>query len=261
MKGKALKHKLTPTTRSLACISGLGWRRLNPFPLFFALLLIAILLVACDKQKIVARVSDPDSSASGGGHPITRAPYSLDWLVKNSPFVFVGRLTAIDVERDSRGLVVSHNRFEVENALIGASPQKVVTLTTFGGTIGNETFSASHTPEFVQGQTYVIFTDLARTTYNPITGDERGVFLVINSDVYTLAGRAIVGIQDGKFRFGSTILEKYPGGPSREPGLVGPTNVGDPTVGGGVVSTQPIVPTARPMQLTEFSRLIVAAKR
>jgi hypothetical protein len=175
--------------------------------------------------------------------------------------VFVGRLTAIDVERDSRGLVVSHNRFEVENALIGASPQKVVTLTTFGGTIGNETFSASHTPEFVQGQTYVIFTDLARTTYNPITGDERGVFLVINSEVYTLAGRAIVGIQDGKFRFGSTILEKYPGGPSHEPGLVGPTNVGDPTVGGGVVSTQPIVPTARPMQLTEFSRLTVAAKR
>jgi hypothetical protein len=236
-------------------------RRLNPFSLFLVIALIAILPMACRHPGAIAQVSDPTSNAVGGGQPMTRAAYSLDWLVKNSPFVFLGRLTAIDVHRDSRGLVVSDNRFDVENTLIGTSPQKVVTLATFGGTLGNETFSASHTPEFVQGQTYVIFTDLARTTYNPITGDERGVFLVVNSEVYTYQGRAVAGVENGKFRFSSVVLEQYPGKPVREPTLSNPATTANPRVVGGVVSAQTLMSTARPMQLAEFSRLIVATKR
>lgn len=232
--------------------------RLNHF-LLFAALLLATLLAACGKPDSTPGVSDPAPSAAGGGQPMTREVYSLDWLVKNSPFVFVARLSAMDVERESRGLVVTRNRFEVENTLIGASPQKVVTLTTLGGTMGNETVSVSHTPEFVKGQTYVIFTDLARTTYNPITGDERGVFLVVNSEIFTYDGRAITGIEDGKFRFSSMMLDKYPGAPSREPE---PARATDPTVGGGVISAQTTVaPVARPMQLTEFSELVMVKKR
>jgi hypothetical protein len=232
--------------------------RLNCLTLL-AVLLTTASLPACGRSDTDSKVADPVPSAAESGRPMTAEVNSFDWLVNNSPFVFVGRLSAKSVETDSRGLVVTRNRFDVENTLVGASPQKVVTLTTLGGTIGDETFSVSHMPEFVEGQTYVIFTDLARTTYNPITGDDRGVFLVANSEVYTYGGRAIAGVQDGKIRLSSVMLDRYPGANPREPG---PSDVGNPTVGGAVISAERVVVTAaRPIQLAEFSDLVLAARR
>jgi hypothetical protein len=227
----------------------------------FGLILLASSLAACVERGTTAQVSDPAQGAEHTGTPIAREAYTLDWLVRSSPLIFVGRVTAADAETDARGLVVTRNRFEIVNTLAGAPPQNAVTLTTLGGTIGNETVRVSHTPEFVLGQTYVVFTDLARTTYDPITGDEGGVFRVVNSAVYTYDGRALAGIEDGRFRFSSVVLDPIPGDPSRERRPERAT-AADPIVTGGVVSPRTAdAPAERAMDLAEFSRIVRAARR
>jgi hypothetical protein len=224
-----------------------------------AMLLIASPLAGCRKPYPTAKVSDPASNGAGGGQPMSEEVYSLASLVKNSPHVFVAHLTAKKVETESRGLVVSRNRFEVENWLVGSSPEKSITLTTLGGTLGNETVRVSHMPEFVEGQTYIIFTDLTRTTYNPITANSGGVFLVVNSGIYTYEGRAIAGMDEGKFRFSSMVLDPRSGEHSPQ---LDATRIPNPTVGGGVTSAKATIVQAAPaMQLVDFSRYVKAAKQ
>jgi hypothetical protein len=229
--------------------------------------ILAVLVAMCFKRRgastpaatITADVSDPAPGAAQGGNPTPVKPITLEWLVANSPFIFVGHLSNTRVETDGRGLVITRNIFDVENALAGAASQKTVTLTTLGGTVGDETFSVSHTPEFVSGQTYLIFTDLARTTYDAVTGDDAGVFLVVDSGVYTSGGRAVVGVQDGRIRLGAMVLEQMPSVGTRLP-AAGEMN--NPTVGGGVIKAErAIVETARPLSLAEFTRYVLATRR
>jgi hypothetical protein len=232
-------------------------------PLLVVSLTIAA-FAACDLRRMDSKgtsseAADPGRNAVAISQPMTTEVNSLDWLVRNSPLVFVGRLSGKRAETASRGLIVTRNHFDVENILVGASPQKTLTLTTLGGAVGDEEVTVSHTPEFVEGRTYVIFTDPARTTYNPITGDEHGVFLVVNSDVYTYAGRAVTGVQNGRIRLGSAVLERHPAANSL---LAGASVTGNPTVGGAVISAEPSVTrTQQTMQLAEFAREVVAARR
>lgn len=220
-------------------------------------------LAACNKVDTgsavtLAEVADPVPSAAGGDKPSTTDVTSLAWLVRNSPFVFVGRLLGKRVETDARGLVVTRNHFAVQDTLIGTPPQNVVTLTTLGGTMGAEEVSVSHTPEFVDGQTYVIFTDLARTTYNPITGDDHGVFRVVSSQIYTYEGQAVAGVQDGRIRLSSVMLDGNSGASPRHLA----SEIGNPTVGGSVTSVKrAIVQPAPAIRLAEFSRLVLAARQ
>ena len=225
--------------------------------------LLALAVGMCFKRRgssatIAVDVSDPAPASAQGGKPAPARAVTLDWLVANSPFIFVGRLSSTRAETDSRGLVITRNVFDVENALIGAGSQKAVTLTTLGGTIGDETFSVSDTPDFASGQTYLIFTDLARTTYDAVTGDEAGVFLIVNSEVYTYGGRAVVGVQDGRIRLGAVVLEQRGAG-TRSPVV---SEMNNPTVGGGVLAARTaIAETARPLSLAEFTRFVMAARR
>jgi hypothetical protein len=228
------------------------------------LVVFAALLTACHRKvpessSTSADVTDPQPSAAQSARPMPIKVNDLDWLVRNSPFVFVGRLTDKTAERDSRGLVVTRNRFAVEDAVVGGTPPATVTLTLLGGMLGNEEFTVSHTPDFVPGQRYMIFTDLQRTTYNPITADEHGVFLVVDSNVYTYDGRGVAGVQDGKLRFSSELLERDLVRGPRPPGAY---EVGNPTVGGGVISARrTAVTAARPMSVVEFSRLVRGVRR
>lgn len=202
--------------------------------------------------------ADPAPSAAQSDRPVS-IDVNLNWLARNSPFVFVGHLTGKSVEKDARGLVVTKHRFDVDNIILGESQDKVVALTTLGGTMNGETLKVTHMPEFAEGQTYVVFTDLTRTVYNPVTGNRNGVFLVVDSAIYTYDGRALVGVEDGLLRVGDRTLENPPDGKDRRAAA---SEAGNPNVSGGVVSAErAAVESGIPMRLEEFSRAIVAAAR
>jgi hypothetical protein len=201
--------------------------------------------------------ADPAPGAAQNEHPLTVETNNLNWLTRNSPLIFVGRLSGQNVEKDAKGLIATRNSFEVENIIVGESSEKAVTLTTLGGTLARETLKVPHIPTFTKNQTYVIFTDLKRTVYNPVTGNEQGVFLVVDGAVYTPDGFALIGVEDGTIRLSEVALENFDRRENREKAA---TLATDPKTDGGIISTERTVEEAgKPMRLEEFSKAIRAA--
>jgi hypothetical protein len=189
---------------------------------------------------------------------MTIAVNNLSWLAANSPFVFVGRLSSRAIEQDVRGLIVTRNRFEVERVIVGEPSIRAVDLTIFGGSLDGLAMRVSHMPEFAPDQRYVIFTDLKRTVYNPVTGNQHGVFIVAGEAVYGYDGQALTGIDQGLLRFGEDAIDRP------QPGHIveGRAAAEPPKTTGNVVSAEPIeAERAAPMRLDDFLRAIAAAAR
>lgn len=180
----------------------------------------------------------------------------LNWLVQNSPLIFVGRLSSQEASKDQRGLIITRNTFEAEKIIVGDTSEKTITLTTLGGTVGNETMNVSHMPVFAEGQRYIIFTDLKRTTYNPITENQAGVMLVgPDSGIYTYNGVAVSGVENGILQLSDLTLEvKAAKGTQTQ--KTSPQQQ-DPKTEGGVNSVTRTKPdTRKPVSLDQFIELI-----
>jgi hypothetical protein len=202
--------------------------------------------------------ADPPRDAAQSERPMALNVNDLRWLVGNSPFIFVGRLSSQNVEKDARGLVITRNRFDVERIIVGESADKTITLTTLGGTMDGQTMRVSNMPQFMNGQRYVIFTDLKRTVYNPVTGNERGVFVVDDTGVYAYDGRALAGVENGLLRFSDESSRNFQAGKPAEKAAVAE----EPKVSGNVLSVQrAAVEPSKPMALEAFARAIVEAAR
>jgi hypothetical protein len=202
--------------------------------------------------------ADPAAVAAQSERPMTLNVNDLRWLVTNSPFIFVGRLSSQNVEKDARGLVITRNRFEVERVIIGESKDKTIALTTLGGTMDGQAMRVSGMPQFMNGQRYVIFTDLKRTVYNPVTGNERGVFVVDDTGVYSYGGHALAGVENGLLRFSDESIRNFQTDKPYERAAVAE----EPKVSGNIVSVQrAAVQPARPMPLEAFARAILEAAR
>jgi len=180
---------------------------------------------------------------------------NLNWLVANSPFVYVGRVTEQVSTQDNHGLIVTRNDFAVDSVIVGDASKKSVTLTTLGGSVGDVAMKASHMPQFSRDTTYLIFTDLARTVYNPITGNENGVFVIADGGVYSFSGITIAGIVDGVIQFDEASTRRT------DPQRMAAT-ADDPKVTGSITSVQRAeVVQQRALTLDEFSLAIRAAVR
>jgi hypothetical protein len=184
---------------------------------------------------------------------------NLDWLARNSPFIFVGRVSSTNAQKDARGLIITKNRFAVERVIAGDGKTKTVTLTTLGGTVGDESTTVSNMPEFTANQHYLVFTDLKRTVYNPITGNLSGVFLIVDGAVYTYDGRAVAGVERGRIQ-GSDVTLELPGtGKAREKSAPESTN---PRTSGTIVSIERAAGRVqKPMRLEAFIKAVQTAAR
>lgn len=188
--------------------------------------------------------TDPDASQETGNTPMTLLGNDLRALVANSPLIFVGEIASQETVRDERGLIITRSTFNIDQTIKGDFAEPTITLTLLGGTLDNETMRVSHLPTFETGRTYFIFTDASRTTYNPITGNEAGVFLV-NPDrtaVYTYTGIGISGVDDNGLlvtsnAFLSDLYRDDPNGPQIQDS--------DPQVDGDIVSVEPDVRETR----------------
>ena len=203
--------------------------------------------------------ADPSPEAVRGDHPMVYPMNNLNWLTSNSPFIFVGRVIAASAEKDARGLVITRNQFAVEKVIAGDLKTKVVTLTTLGGAVNGDTMTVSNMPEFRANQTYVVFTDLKRTVYNPITGNRNGVFLVNDDSVYTYEGQALVSVKDGLLRVSDVTLQRL--GKERNREEAAPVYT-DPNTSGLIVSVERAAAGAeKPMRLETFLKVILTATR
>jgi len=215
-------------------------------------------MLGCSRQPAqVESVSDPPVSAERSSLPM-KSPaeftQDLNWLVANSPFIFVGRVESQSSEKDSRGMVVTRNEFVVERVIVGDASKKSVRLTTLGGATGDVAMRVSHMPEFMRDTRYLVFTDLARTVYNPITGNEGGVFIVNDTGVYSFDGHSIVAIENGMIQFGDASLNRAD--PEKSV-----ARAEDPKVSGTIQSVQRTEPDQRKaLSIDDFSTAIRNAK-
>jgi hypothetical protein len=201
---------------------------------------------------------DPTPEAAQTSRPMINQMNNFNWLVQNSPFIFVGRVSGTKAEKDTKGLLITRNKFAVEKVIIGDSKTQVVVLTTLGGTVGEDSMRVSNMPEFVINQTYVVFTDLKRTVYNPITGNHYGVFVVHDDAIYTYDGRGLVDIKDGLVQTSNMVLESPIQRKNHEEAAL---VVNNPKISGSIVSIEEVdlskVGAEEPMQLDAFIKVIL----
>ena len=203
--------------------------------------------------------ADPAEGAIKGDRPVVMASDSLEFLVANSPLVFLGEVVAQESFVDeARDLVVTRNVFAVKDVIVGEYPEDTITLNLLGGAVGDRVMRVSHLPEFEEGAQYVVFTDPARTTYNPVTANEHGVFQIDPSTatVYGAGGFAVTGVEDTRLVFGSYRLAGATGDGRSAPGGV---VAEQPSISGDIVGLQP-APTERRDAMT-YERFAEAVRR
>lgn len=192
------------------------------------LILMLLFIAGFVFQPIVLRVSEQALASK-----YSEEASSFAWLVQNSPLIFVGSVVKKDVEEDHRDLIVTRDTFYIEKIIAGNFKKQHITLTTLGGSLNGEGLKVSGMPVFDVGHRYIVFTDPERTTYNPITGDERGVFRVESNTnfVYSYHGSAVVKFEDAEIGLSNVISQsnsKYTNGPR--------IKMENPTVEGGGVA-------------------------
>lgn len=171
---------------------------------------VALLLSGCSLAHTY-RISDPLKTAPQKDKPIFSPTGNLVWLVENSPLIFLGQLVGQESKKEKRGLIITQNDFQVIKLIYGKWDKKQITLTTLGGTIGEQTMRVSHMPLFKKNFRYIIFTDHTRKSYNPVTGNQDGVFLLPpeDSDVYNYSGFQLAEIKDNQIEVGTNRIEEY----------------------------------------------------
>ncbi len=215
-------------------------------------------IAGCSRKPAqVESFSDPAVDAQQSNQPM-KSPgeltRDLNWLVANSPFIFIGGVSSQSSEKDARGMIVTRNEFAVEQVIAGDASKKSIRLTTLGGSTGDVAMKVSHMPEFMRNRRYLIFTDLARTVYNPITGNEGGVFIVADGGVYSHDGQSITAVENGLIQFGDVSIDRAD--PEKTV-----ARAEDPKVNGAIISVQRAEPDQRrTLSIDDFSTAIRSAK-
>lgn len=223
-----------------------------------ALLVVVVICASCMKsgrgREPAAATADPPAKPSD--QPMADIPNvnDLGWMVRNSPFIFVGQVASQSTSKDG-DLIVTKNELSVEQVIVGDQSRKSVRLTTLGGVVGEQAMKVSHMPEFERGARYFIFTDLDRTVYNPVTGNDAGVYRIDAAGVFTYGGQAVAGVDHGTIRMGEETRQH----PDAETFV---TTMADPSVSGAVTSVQRAQPiTGKVISLDEFAAAIRSVAR
>jgi hypothetical protein len=162
---------------------------------------------------------DPVAAAVAQANPrhlqLQLRPTLID-LGRSSPMVFRGRVSEQASERDSRGLIITRTRFEIDEVLVGVRETRSVALTTLGGRVGSEVMTVTHVPRFVPGPNYIVFTEPGRPTNSTsipfaepgrTIGDENRVFIIdaARNIVRTATGRIVLGVDGGDLLLGAFL--------------------------------------------------------
>jgi len=135
---------------------------------------------------------------------------SLKELLAQSEFAFVGRVDKIEYALSEptgpEGVRVPHTfvTYRVEQVFLGEAPSGLVTLRFVGGLDpGKMRYMAStNTPQFDVGDHDILFVQGNTRRLCPLVGGVGGRLRVIDGQVYTETGRAVLMGSDGSLRYG-----------------------------------------------------------
>ena len=179
-------------------------------------------------------------------------------MAKAAPVVIRGTVLSKSTRLDSRRLIVTDTKFRVDEVISGNFRRGELTLTTLGGRLGNEELEVGHMPQFAVGKNYIVFADPNRETYDPVVGNESGVFQVAaNGEVLTYHGARVVGLSGDNLQIGAVMPE---GDLAVTPG---PRNAGEPIVSGGIRATSApsqIAAEVAGMSARQFGQAVRAIK-
>lgn len=180
--------------------------------------------------ETAATVGPGTADARGEGRGVSPVLIStFAELARSAPVVVRGTVIAQTSRLTSRKLIVTDIKLRVDEVISGSYTPRELTLTTLGGRLGGEELEVGHMPRFVVGKSYIVFADPSRDTYDPVVGNEGGVFQVAeNGEVLTYHGAKVLGVAGDELRLGAIV----PGAvPATSPS---PRAAGEPMVSGGV---------------------------
>jgi hypothetical protein len=185
----------------------------------------ASLAVALPAGAVETAASVPRAAATGGPAMASFiGGLRFAELARSALAVVRARVVRQVARRDHRGLIVTDTRLKVEEVVAGDDGPPAggeFTLTTLGGALGGEELAVSHMPRLEPGAAYVLFVDPRRRTYDPVVGNEAGVFRIgPGGEVSTYGGAEVLGVEAGGLRLGR--------------GQGGPRDAGPPQGSGGV---------------------------
>ncbi|MBI2821703.1 MAG: hypothetical protein HYX74_05710 [Acidobacteria bacterium] len=102
-----------------------------------------------------------------------------DDFVKETERIFVGRLIDRQSYRSHDGrFIFTRYRFQVRETIKGV-PENMVEITEYGGTVGEETMTVSHTAGYVPNQEYLVFSYVDLLRHNRTLAGPLGQFPVV----------------------------------------------------------------------------------
>lgn len=127
---------------------------------------------------------------------------SLDEIIQKSQFVFEGKVTSLETEKNSQKRIHTYITFEITDIIKGEYNSNIIKLRFLGGTVGDLTLAVGDMQYPKEGEHGIYFVEsLDRFQVNPLYGWSQGHFLVERDAkgierVLTNKGLPVTGVTD-----------------------------------------------------------------
>lgn len=127
---------------------------------------------------------------------------TLNEMLRESQFVFEGRVIAVESRANERKRIHTYVTFEILDVIKGDYRSNTITLRFLGGTVGDLTLAVSDMQLPRQEEQGIYFVEsLERTQVHPLYGWSQGHFIVIRdasgiARVMTNRGLPVAGVKD-----------------------------------------------------------------
>ncbi len=146
------------------------------------------------------------------GYAASVKEVSMTEMLQECQFVFEGKVLSIAAKESSRKRIHTFVTFEILEIIKGEYPNKTITLSFLGGTVGDVTLRVSdmNFPEIGEHGIYFV-ESLKGPQVNPIYGWSQGHFLVENDDtgterVLTRSKQPVTGVIRNNVQKGSAQI-------------------------------------------------------
>lgn len=104
---------------------------------------------------------------------------SIEQFVSRADSIFIGMVVYQEsFRRADSGIMLTRTLFEVEETIKGSRGRRIEVV-EYGGRLGNEVQTVSHTPHYFQGQKYLVFTSFSPQGRYRTLGGDQGRFEVV----------------------------------------------------------------------------------
>ena len=122
-------------------------------------------------------VCPPFSVAVSGQHDYFSVQGSD--FIEQTQFIFLGRVIGLEsFHSDSGQFILTRYTFQVEESIKGAEAERLE-IVEYGGTVGDETLTVSHSPGYGLNQEYLVFCYVDPLRQNRTLGGSLGRFAVL----------------------------------------------------------------------------------